>query len=147
MSKVSTYLNFAGNTETAFNFYRKVFGGEFSGGGILRFGNIPSQPGSPDLPEEVKNMVMHMELAILNNTHTLMGSDAPEQLGFTVQHGNGSHIMLQTDTREETKQIFQALSVGGKIEQELQEMFWGAYYGSLRDQFGIQWMFNCEEKV
>lgn len=147
MSTVSTYLNFNGETEAAFNFYKTVFGSEFSGMGIMRFGDVPSEPGSPEMPDEIKNMIMHIELPILGGAHTLMGSDAPEGMGFKLVPGNNVYIMLQPDTRKETQQLFQALAEGGKTEQELQDMFWGDYYGSLCDKFGIQWMFNCTEKA
>lgn len=145
MSKVSTYLNFPRNTEEAFNFYKSVFGGEFSRG-IARFGDIPAQEGMPPLAEEDKNLIMHIELPILDG-HALMGTDAPESMGFNVNAGNNVYINLQPDTREETQRLFNALSAGGKVEMELQDMFWGAYFGSCRDKFGIQWMFNCEEKA
>jgi PhnB protein len=144
MASVSTYLNFPRNTEEAFNFYKSVFGGEFVGG-IMRFSDIPPQEGMPPLPESDKNLVMHIELRILG-VHLLMGTDAPESMGFSVNAGNNVYINLQPDTREETKRLFDALSQDGKVEMELQDMFWGDYYGSCKDKFGVQWMFNCGEK-
>ena len=75
-----------------------------------------------------------------------MGTDAPESMGFKVNFGNNSYIMLQPDTKEETRRLYNALSEGAVIEQELQEMFWGDLYGSLKDKFGVNWMFNCDEK-
>jgi PhnB protein len=144
MATVSTYLNFTSNTEDAFNFYRSVFGGEFQGG-ILRFKDIPPTENMPPLPEEDKNLVMHVALPILDG-HLLMGTDAPESMGFRVNPGNNVYIALQPDTREETMRLFNALSDGGKIEQELQDMFWGDFYGSCVDKFGVQWMFICSEK-
>jgi PhnB protein len=144
MARVSTYLNFPRNTEEVFNFYKSVFGGEFNRG-IARFGDIPPQDGMPPLAEEDKNLVMHVELPITGG-HILMGTDAPESCGFTVQSGNNVHINLEPDTREETKNLFEALSAGGKVTMELQDMFWGAYYGSCTDKFGMQWMFNCMQK-
>ena len=145
MASVSTYLNFSRNTEEAFNFYKRVFGGDFFGGRIMRFGDIPPSPDSPPIAEEDKKMVMHIELRILDS-HTLMGTDAPESMGFQVNFGNNSHINLQPDTRVETKQLFDKLSNGGKVTMELQDMFWGDYFGSCTDKFGVQWMFNCGEK-
>lgn len=145
MSKVSTYLNFSRNTEEAFNFYKSVFGGEFSDGGIMRMGDVPAQNGVPPLPEEDKNLIMHIELPILDG-HILMGTDAPESMGFSVKFGNNQYITLDPDTRAEAKRIFDALSEGGKIEAELAEMFWGDYYGSFTDKFGVQWMINCTAK-
>jgi PhnB protein len=75
-----------------------------------------------------------------------MGTDAPESMGFHVNFGNNSHINLQPDTRKETKELFDKLSAGGKVTMDLQDMFWGDYYGSCTDKFGVQWMFNCSEK-
>lgn len=145
MASVSTYLNFARNTEEAFNFYKSVFGGEFFGQGIMRFGDIPPMPDAPPMAEEDKKLVMHVELRILNS-HSLMGTDAPESMGFKVNFGNNSFINLQPDTRVETKQMFDKLSAGGKVGMDLQDMFWGDYFGSCTDKFGVQWMFNCSEK-
>ncbi len=143
MSKTSTYLNFSRHTEDAFNFYKSIFGGEFSS--INRFSEIPPTEGMPPLPEADKNLIMHMSLPILGG-HELMGTDAPESMGFKVNFGNNVYIMLQPDTRSETERLFKGLAAGGAVEQELQDMFWGDYYGSLRDKFGVQWMFACSEK-
>jgi len=142
MSRVNTYLNFPHNTEEAFNFYKSVFGTEFLGEGIMRFKDIPPSENMPPLPEEDKNLVMHVALPILGG-HVLMGTDAPESMGFKVNIGNNVYISLQLDTREDTRKFFEALSAGGKVEQELEDMFWGDYYGSCKDKFGVQWMFNC----
>lgn len=144
MAKVSTYLNFHRNTEEAFNFYKQVFGGEFTGS-ISRFSDIPPSENMPPQPESDRNLVMHVVLPILGG-HNLMGTDAPESMGFRVNFGNNVYINLEPDTRKETKRLFTALSAGGKVEQELQDMFWGDYYGSCKDKFGVQWMFNCTEK-
>lgn len=138
MAKTSTYLNFVRNTEEAFLFYQSVFGTEFSGGGIARMGDFPN----PQLKEEDKNLIMHIELPILGD-HILMGTDAPESMGFTLNVGNNTHIMLQPDSREEADRLFAGLSVNGKITMPLQDVMWNAYYGSFTDQFGIQWMINC----
>ncbi|HAM97025.1 MAG TPA: VOC family protein [Marinilabiliales bacterium] len=142
MAKVSTYLNFPRHTEEVFNFYKSVFGGEFSGNGIARLGDLPPGEGMPQLAEADKNLIMHIELPILGG-HLLMGTDAPESMGFHVNYGNNIHINLDPDTKAETKRLFEALSAGGKVTMELQEVFWGAYYGSCTDKYGIQWMFNC----
>ncbi|HEY1006221.1 MAG TPA: VOC family protein [Sphingobacteriaceae bacterium] len=144
MASVGTYLNFPGNTEEAFLFYRSVFGGEFSAP-IARFGDIPPQEGAPEIAEQDKNMVMHVSLPILDG-HLLMGTDAPESMGYQVAPGNNVYISLQPDTRAETRRLFDALSAGGSVSMELQDMFWGDYYGSCTDRFGVQWMFNCSEK-
>jgi PhnB protein len=145
MARVSTYLNFSRKTEEAFTFYKSVFGGEFAGGRIARFSDIPTQEGMPQLSEEDKNLVMHIELPILGG-HMLMGTDAPESIGFNIIAGNNVNINLEPDTREETKRLYEALSAGGKITMELQDVFWGAYYGSCTDKYGIQWLFNCANK-
>lgn len=144
MSKVSTYLNFPGNTENAFEFYKTVFGGEFQGG-IQRMGQVPREPGQPPLSEKDKDMVMHVCLPIMDG-YLLMGTDAPESMGFKVNFGNNIYINLQPDTRAETDRLFAALSAGGKVEMPLAEMFWGDYFGSCTDKFGVQWMFNCSSK-
>jgi PhnB protein len=146
MARVNTYLNFPRNTEEAFNFYKSVFGGDFGGMGIARFGDIPAQEGMPPLAENDKNLVMHIELPITGG-HVLMGTDAPESMGFRVNFGNNVHISLEPDTRAETKRLFDALSAGGKITMDLQDMFWGAYYGSVTDKYGVQWMVNCSAKA
>jgi PhnB protein len=111
----------------------------------MRFKDIPPSDDMPPMPDEDKNLVMHVGLPILGG-HLLMGTDAPESCGFNLQVGNNVYITLMPDTREETRRLFNALSEGGKVEQELQDMFWGDYYGSCRDKFGVQWMFNCSEK-
>lgn len=145
MARVSTYLNFERETETAFNFYKSVFGGEFEGPGIMRMGDVPPQEGMPPLPEADRNLVMHVELKILGG-HVLMGTDVPESHGIKLVKGNNVHINLQPDTRKETERLFKALSEGGHVTMELQDMFWGDYYGSCTDKFGVNWMFNCAEK-
>ena len=144
MSSVGTYLNFTNKTEEVFTFYRSVFGTEFDGG-IRRFGDMPPQEGMPPLPEEAKNLVLHVSLPITGG-HKLMGSDAPEQMGFTVNIGNNVYISLNVDSKEEADRLFNGLSKGGKVEMPMTDMFWGAYWGSFADQFGIKWMFNREKK-
>ena len=146
MASVSTYLNFATGTEEAFNFYKTVFGGEFTAPGIRRMGDMPPMEGMPPAGDDIKNLVMDVELLITGG-HKLMGTDAPEQMGFKVNFGNNIYINLQPDTRSETKKLFNGLSAKGKIEMELQDMFWGDYFGSCTDKFGVQWMFSCTEKA
>lgn len=145
MARVSTYLNFPRTTEAAFLRYKAVFGTEFAAP-IHRFSEIPPTPGQPPLAEADRNLVMHVELPILGG-HVLMGTDAPESMGFTVRTGNNMYINLEPDTRAETDRLFNALAEGGKVEMPLQEMFWGGYFGSLVDQFGVNWMFNCNSKT
>lgn len=141
MARVSTYLNFPRNTEEVFNFYRSVFGSEFIDG-IKRFADMPAMEGMPSMPEADSNLVMHVELPITGG-HILMGTDAPESMGFTVSFGNNISINVEPDTKEETAKLFAGLSHTGKITMPLQDMFWGAYFGSCTDKFGVQWTFNC----
>lgn len=145
MARTCTYLNFPGNTEEAFNFYRSVFGGEFSGKGIQRLGDIPAEAGHPPLSASDKKLILHVELTILGG-HVLMATDAPASMGFTLTAGNNMHINLEPETRKETKRLFDSLSAGGKVTMELMDMFFGAYFGSCTDKYGINWMFTCTEK-
>ncbi len=145
MASVSTYLNFPNHTEEAFIYYKSIFGGEFAGQGIMRFGDIPPQEGQPAMDPAMNNLVMHVSLPILGG-HLLMGTDAPEQMGFKVNFGNNIYINLEPDSREETKKLFDALSAGGKVLNKLEDMFWGDYFGSCTDKYGVQWMFNCSSK-
>lgn len=145
MASVSVYLNFSNQTEEAFNFYKSVFGGEFRGPGFMRFKDVPPAENMPPLAEADKNLVMHVELP-LPGGFSLMGSDAPTSMGFTVVAGNNVHLNVMLDTRQETRRLFAALSSNGKVTMELQDMFWGDYFGSCTDQYGVQWMFNCSEK-
>jgi PhnB protein len=145
MARVNTYLNFPRNTEEAFNFYKSVFGGEFLGQGIMRLGDVVQPEGSPQLADGDKQLVMHVELA-LPGGHVLMGTDAPESMGFHLNFGDNIHISIDLDTRAETKKMFDALSEGGKITMKLDDMFWGAYYGSCTDKYGVQWMISTTEK-
>ncbi len=145
MASVSTYLNFNGTTEEAFNFYRSVFGGDFDGG-IHRMGEAPAMPGQPPLSDADRQLVMHVALPILGG-HVLMGTDATESLGSQLVQGNNVYISLHPDTRADTDRLFAALSASGKVEMPLQDMFWGDYFGSLVDRFGIRWMLNCTSKT
>jgi PhnB protein len=132
-----------GKTEEAFRFYASVFGTELSP--INRMGEVPPVPGMPALSEADKNAVMHVMLPILGG-HVLMGTDMLESMGHKLIVGNNVSINLEPDTRAETERLFQRLAEGGSIEMPLQDMFWGDYFGSLSDKFGIRWMFNCGEK-
>ena len=141
MARVSTYLNFGRSTEAAFNFYKSVFGTEFVSP-IMRFGDMPAQPGQPPSADDDKNLVIHVELPILGG-HVLMGTDAPESMGFRLVQGNSVFINLEPDTRADTDRLFNALAAGGTVDMPLAAMFWGGYFGTLVDQFGVRWMFNC----
>ncbi len=136
MIKLNPYLNFAGNTEEALNFYKSVFGGEFSA--VVRFKDMPME--GVNLPKEDENKIMHISLPIGNDV--LMASDAPESMGFTVHFGNNAYISIHPDSKEEADRIFTALSEGGQIEMPIADQMWGDYYGSLKDKFGVQWMVN-----
>ena len=145
MARTSTYLNFSRNTEEAFNFYKTVFGTAFEGP-IMRMGGGPAVPGMPAIAEADRNLVMHIALPIVGG-HMLLGTDAPESMGFTLKVGNNVHINVEPDTRAETARLFQALSAGGNVTMALADMLWGAYSGSCTDKFGTQWMFNCTSKT
>jgi len=140
-ARVATYLNFPGNTEEAFLFYRSVFKTEFIGRGIQRFGDIPVGDGYPPVADAVKKMILHVELPITGN-HILMGTDAPKEMGFTLTQGNNMHICVEPDTREDAKRIFDLLAAGGTVIMPLQDMFFGSYFGQLTDKYGINWMIN-----
>jgi len=145
MARVSTYLNFPRSTEAAFLFYKSVFGSEFLGS-LIRFRDTPPCDGQPPLAEADKDLVMHVALPILGG-HVLMGTDCSETMGFTLVAGNNAYINLEPDDRTETDRLFHALAEGGTVEMPLQEMFWGDYFGTLVDRFGIHWMFNCDSKI
>lgn len=138
--RVSWYLNFDGKTEEAFLFYQSVFKNEFVNG-INRFGEIPAEPGQPVVAEAIRKMVLHVELPLIGG-HVLMGTDAPKEMGFTIKQGNNMHINLEPDTRDEATRLFNELSAGGVVDMPMQDMFFGAYYGSFTDKFGINWMIN-----
>lgn len=142
--RVSSYLNFPGTAEEAFTFYKSVFNTEFSGQGIKRFGDIPAEAGHPPVAENIKKMVLHVELPITGG-HVLMATDSPIEMGFELTQGTNMHLCIEPDSRAETKRIFDALAVGGNVTMPLQDMFFGAYFGTITDRFGINWMFNFME--
>lgn len=144
MTRVSTYLNFMGNTEEAFEFYKKVFGTEYTFP-PMRMGDAPPDPDAPALADEDKNKVMHVELPI-HAGHALMGTDMLESMGHTLEIGNNVTISLETDSNEETDRLYAALSEGGSDASPPQQMFWG-YWGTCLDRFGIRWMFNFPAPV
>ncbi len=144
-ARVSSYLNFDGKTEEAFLFYQSVFKTAFLGKGIERFGDIPASEGHPPVAEEIKKMVIHVELPITGN-HILMGTDAPKEMGFTLTKGNNMHLCIEPETREDADRLFHELSAGGNITMPLQDMFFGAYFGEFSDKYGINWMINFQNK-
>jgi PhnB protein len=144
MTYTSTYLTFTGNAEEAFNFYKSVFGGEFQGG-IMRHGDVPLPEAMPPLSDEVKRQVMNVALP-LPGGHLLMASDIPPEMGMTITPGNNISLGIHPDSRAEADRLFAALSEGGTVQDALQEMFWGGYYGALTDRFGIQWLIETTSK-
>ena len=145
MARTSTYLNFERSNGQAFTFYKSVFGTEYVGD-IVRHRDVPVPEGHPGPNEEDKDLVINVQLPITGG-HLLMGTDAPESMGFKLNQGNNVHICLDPDTRAEADRLFAALSDGGKVEMQLQEMFWGDFFGSWVDKFGVQWMINCTSKT
>lgn len=143
MTRVSTYLNFMGNTEEAFLFYRSVFGTDFLEP-IARIGDMPSDPNMPPLSDEEKGMVMHVALPILGG-HVLMATDLLASQGHQLRTGNNVTINLELEERAETERLFKELSAGGTDTFGLQDMPWGAYWGTCADRYGVRWMFNCVE--
>jgi PhnB protein len=135
MKSINPYFNFPGNTGEAFNFYKKVFGGDFLGG-IYRFDGTP---GSENLSAEDKQKIMHIALPIGTN-NMIMATDAMESMGFKVTFGNNIYLQIYCDSRDEADKLFASLSDGGKVEMPMVDQFWGDYFGSLVDKFGIQWM-------
>lgn len=132
---LNPYLNFDGNAEEAFRFYQTVFGGE------LRIQKMSEAPGMENLPEAEKNRTMHVGLPI-GNGQFLMASDILPSLGHVLHVGNNNYISVSPDSREEADSIFKALSAGGVVEMAMSDMFWGDYFGSFTDKFGIKWMIN-----
>jgi PhnB protein len=139
MAKVSIYLNFPGNTEEAFNFYKSVFKTNWASP-IMRMKDIPAQPGMPPISEKDANAVMHVSLPILGGT-LIMGTDMLESMGQKLVVGNNTTISLEPDTKEEADRLFNALSKDGADIAPMRQEFWG-YWGCCKDRFGIRWMFN-----
>ena len=140
MVTINPYLNFPGNTEEAFDFYKSVFGGEFVG--ITRFRDIPE---GSKLNAEEKEKLMHISLPI-GNGNTLMATDALESMGHKVSAGNNFHLSVETESKSEADKIFNSLAEGGKVTMPQAETFWGSYFGMVNDKFGIQWMIGYTPK-
>jgi PhnB protein len=134
MATLNTYLNFNGNTEEAFNFYKSVFGGEFS-----TLQRLKDTPDADKIPVSAREKIMHVALPIGGNV--LMGTDVTETMP-QVTFGTNSSISIDATSEEEANKLFNGLSAGGKVEMPLAKMFWGAYFGMFTDKFGIQWMVN-----
>jgi PhnB protein len=133
MTTINPYINFNGNAEEAFNFYKSVFGGEFSK--IMRFKDLASP--EFQIPESEANKIMHIALPIWKNT--LIANDVPEFMWKVNENENRSKIAISVESKEEADRIFNGLSEGGKIEMEMDESPWGSYFGMFRDKYGIEW--------
>jgi PhnB protein len=143
MPAVNPYLNFKGNCEEAFNYYKSVFGGEFAY--IGKFSDMPPQEGVT-LTEEDKNKIMHVSLP-LSNGSLLMGSDSGGEWAPDTVIGNNISLSLSLDTKEEADKLFNALADGGKVTMPMSHTFWGDYFGMCTDKFGINWMFSFNENM
>lgn len=134
MALINPHINFNGNAEEAFNFYKSVFGGEFAK--IIRFKDL----GSTEHPiaEKEANKIMHIALPIGNNS--LMGNDVPEFMGPTNEKENRSKIAISAESREEADKLFNGLSAGGEVEMPIGDSPWGSYFAMFRDKYGIEWM-------
>lgn len=130
------YLNFSGQAEEAFNFYKSIFGGEF-----IALIKMSDTPGAEGLAEEEQNLVMHVALPIHENL-ILMASDCVPSEGHVLHKGNNMYISINPESREEADRLFNGLSVDGEIEMPLADQFWGDYFGSFKDKYGICWMVN-----
>jgi PhnB protein len=141
MTTVNVYLTFKGNCMEAFEFYKSVFGGEFTYVG--KFGEMPPQEGVPPVPESEKDKIMHISLPISNET-VLMGSDNSDAFGRVTLVGNNFSVSINTDSKEEADRLFNGLSNGGKVTMPMNQTFWGAYFGMFKDKFDINWMVNVD---
>jgi PhnB protein len=140
MALINPHINFNGNAEEAFSFYKSVFGGEFSK--IMRFKDLSS----PEFPvsENEANKIMHIALPI--GKSVLIANDVPESVGRTNENENRSKISVSADSREEADKIFNGLSEGGQIEGPIGDSPWGSYFGCFRDKYGIEWIVNFDPK-
>jgi PhnB protein len=140
MAQINPHINFNGNAEEAFTFYKSVFGGEFSI--IMRFKDISS----PEFPvtEKEANKIMHIALPIGKNV--LMANDVPESMGKTNENENRSKISISAENKEEADRLFNGLSVGGQIEVPIGDSPWGSYFGMFRDKYGIEWIVDFDPK-
>ena len=135
MATINTWINFNGNAEEAFTFYRSVFGGEFAR--VVRFKDIASDEFPVEEKEEHK--IMYIALPIGNNT-MLIANDVPEVLGRVNEHENRSKILVSTESKEEADRLFGGLSSGGEVEGSMGDSPWGSYAGMFRDKYGIEWI-------
>ena len=136
--RIDPYINFAGNTEEAFSFYKSVFGGEFQS--VMRFTDVPDLPDREKMSEADLEKIMHISLRVGDTI--LMGTDSLESMGQTLTKGDNISLSLTLDTKEESDRLFALLGDGGVVELPMQEMFWGDYFGMVVDKFGIKWMLS-----
>jgi PhnB protein len=138
MALINPYLNYNGNAEEAFNFYKSVFGGEFSK--VMRFKDMSS----PEFPvaEHEAEKIMHIALPIGKNV--LMANDVPESMGKTNENENRSKISISAKSKEEADKLFNGLSAGGQIEMPIEDSPWGSYFGMFRDKYGSEWMVDFD---
>jgi PhnB protein len=141
MAQINPHINFNGNAEEAFTFYKSVFGGEFSM--IMRFKDLSS----PEFPvaENDANKIMHIALPIGKNI--LMGNDVPEIMGRVNENENRSKISVSAESKEEADKLFNGLSAGGKIEMPISDSPWDSYFGMFRDKYGIEWMIDFDTRT
>jgi PhnB protein len=144
MALINPHINFNGNAEEAFLFYKSVFGGEFTK--IIRLKDISSQNFGTEYPvaENDANKIMHIALPIGKNI--LIGNDIPESMGRVNENENRSKISISAESREEADKLFNGLSAGGNIEVPISDSPWGSYFGMFRDKFGIEWMVDFDPK-
>lgn len=140
MPLINPYINFNGNAEEAFNFYKSVFGGEFAK--VMRFKDLASA--EFPVSEKEANKIMHIALPIGKNV--LMANDVPEMLGRTNENENRSKISISAESREEADKLFNGLSAGGQVEMPIADSPWGSYFGMFRDKYGIEWMVDFDPK-
>ncbi len=141
MATVNVYLTFNGNCEDAFNFYKSVFGGEFTY--IGRFGEMPPGEDGKKISEEDANKIMHVSLPVSAET-MLLGSDTGGEWSAYFKQGTNYAVSINADSREEADKLFNGLAEGGQVTMPLNDTFWGAYFGMFTDKFGIQWMVNYD---
>ncbi|MFD1315498.1 VOC family protein [Namhaeicola litoreus] len=138
---INVYLTFKGNCKEAFDFYKQVFGNDFAM--ISTFAEMPPQEGLPPLSNEDLQRIMHVTLPVNGDT-VLMGSDCPSYMDKEFILGNNFSISINTKNKAEAESFFKKLSVNGKVTMPMSVTFWNAYFGMLTDQFGINWMVNCD---
>ena len=141
MALINPHINFNGNAEEAFTFYKSVFGGEFAT--VVRFKDLSSA--EIPIAEHEANKIMHIALPI--GSSTLMGNDVPESMGRTNEHENRSKIAITANSKEEADKLFNGLSAGGEIEGPIGDSPWGSYFGCFRDKYGIEWIVDFNQNA